>query len=382
MAVSRVLHLSKMTGAAGSEGHLLVLLHGQRAQGIDARLWILVEPDNPVQEVVDRATALGIPVERITIHRHFDPGLWGRLINRFRTTKPDMLHTHLLHADLYGIPAARRANVPYVVSSRHNDDKFRRQLPMRWLHRWLWSQTDAGIAISEAIRQFSIRVEGVPASKIHTIHYGLDPATVTAAVPDPAAARAKLRAELQLPSNAILVGSICRLIEQKGLIYGLRAFARIAEQVPDAGYVIAGDGNLREALQAEAHTLGIADRVHFLGWCSDAYPIFAALDVFLAPSLWEGFGLVFLEAMALSVPVISTTISAIPEVVKDGITGWLVPPRNADTLAGALREALTDTAERHKRGAAGRRRLENHFTVETMVKCTLTLYRELSETKC
>jgi glycosyltransferase involved in cell wall biosynthesis len=99
----------------------------------------------------------------------------------------------------------------------------------------------------------------------------------------------------------------------------------------------------------------------------------------LAPSLWEGFGLVFLEAMALYVPIISTCISAIPEVVVDGSTGWLVPPRDAGAIVGALREALTHPDELRRRGEAGRRRLENQFTAETMVKRTLTLYRELTE---
>ena len=117
-----IIHLSKMTGTAGSEGHLLVLLAGLRGQGVDARLWILVEPDNPVQDYVNRASALGIPTERFVIHRHFDPGLWRRLTARFRETRPAIVHTHLFHADLYGIPAARSAGVQYIVSSRHNDD--------------------------------------------------------------------------------------------------------------------------------------------------------------------------------------------------------------------------------------------------------------------
>jgi glycosyltransferase involved in cell wall biosynthesis len=377
MSAQRVVHLSKMTGAAGSEGHLLVLLGGLRARGLDARLWILVEPDNPVQEVVDRAAALDIPVERLVIRRHLDPGLWWRLVARFRDVNPNIVHTHLLHADLHAIPAARRARVPYVISSRHNDDTFRRWLPMRWLHRWLWSQTDAGIAISDAIRQFTIRVEGAATSKIHTIHYGLDPATVSA----PATARADLRASLSLSEDAPVVGSVCRLIEQKGVIYGIRGFAQIAAQIPGVHYVIAGDGPLRDSLQAEVQALGISDRVHLLGWQSDAYAVLAALDVLLAPSLWEGFGLVFLEAMALYVPIISTRISAIPEVVVDGSTGWLVPPRDAGAIAGALREALTHPDELRGRGEAGRRRLENQFTAETMVKRTLTLYRELTETR-
>ena len=256
MPANRIIHLSKMTGTAGSEGHLLVLLEGLRAAGLDACLWILV------QDYGDRAQALGIPLERLIIHRDLDPTLWRQLITRLRAEQPSIVHTHLLHADLYGITAARRAHVPYVVSSRHNDDRFRRRLPIRLLHRWLWRQTDAGIAISEAIRQFSISVEGAAPDRIHTVHYGLAPASIQA----PSDARAQLRAALDLPGDTLLVGSVCRLIEQKGLIYGLRGFSQIANQFPNAHYIIAGDGPLRAELEATVHSLNLADRVHFLGW--------------------------------------------------------------------------------------------------------------------
>jgi len=371
MPLDRVIHLSKMTGAAGSEGHLLALLPGLRARGVDARLWMLVEPGNPVQDYVDRAEALGVPVERVIIRRHFDPGLWRRLAVRLRDARPDLVHTHLIHADLYGIPAARWAGVRGVVSSRHNDDRFRRWLPVRVLSRWLWRQADAGIAISEAIRRFAIAYEGVSPQKIHTIHYGLDPASVHA----PPDARTRLRQELGLPADAPLVGSVCRLIEQKGLDNALDGFAQVVAEFPAAHYAIAGDGPLRGALEAQAARLGVADRVHFLGWRADAPAIFAALDVLLAPSRWEGFGLVFLEAMALGVPVISTRVSAIPEVIADGETGWLVPPDDPAAIAGALRAALADPDERCRRGEAGRARLESQFTVDAMVERTLAVYR-------
>ncbi len=369
----RVIHLSKMTGAAGSEGHLLALLPGLRARGVDARLWVLVEPDRPLDEYLARAGALGVPAERLTIRRDLDLALLWNLARHLRRERPDILHTHLIHADLYGVLAARLARVPRVVSSRHNDDRFRTRLLVRLLNRALWCGIDAGIAISGAIRAFSLRVEGARADRLHTVSYGLDPATVPAQ-PD---ARAALRAALGLPAEALLVGSVCRLVEQKGLVYGLRGFAAVAGEIPGAHYVIAGDGPLRSALEAEARALGVSERVHFLGWRDDAHAVFAALDVFLAPSLWEGFGLVFLEAMAHRLPVISTTVSAIPETVVDGETGWLVPPRDADALAGALRAALTDPVARRARGANGRARLEAEFTVEAMVERTLAVYRSL-----
>jgi glycosyltransferase involved in cell wall biosynthesis len=164
------------------------------------------------------------------------------------------------------------------------------------------------------------------------------------------------------------------------LIYSLQGFAQIAGQFPTAHYVIAGDGSLRAELEAAAQTLNLADRVHFLGWRSDPYAIFAALDLLLAPSLWEGFGLVFLEAMALGVPILSTRVSAIPEVVIDGETGWLVPPRDPDAIAAALRKALSDPALLRARGDNGRRRLETEFTVQAMVDHTLAVYRGLGGT--
>lgn len=371
MPLDRVIHLAKMTGAAGSEGHLLALLPGLRARGVDARLWMLVEPGNPVQAYVDRIEARGVPVERIVIRRHLDPGLWRRLTAHLRQARPDLVHTHLIHADLYGIPAARRAGVRGVISSRHNDDRFRRWLPFRVLSRWLWRQADAGIAISEAIRRFAIAVEGVSPDKIHTVHYGLDPATLQA----PPDARARLRAELGLPPGALLAGSVCRLIAQKGLDNALDAFGQVAAECPAAHYVVAGDGSLRGALEAQAARLGLADRAHFLGWRADAPAVLAALDVLLAPSRWEGFGLVFLEAMALGVPVISTRVSAIPEIVADGETGWLVPPGDPAAIARALRAALSDPDERRRRGEAGRARLESRFTVDAMVEHTLAVYR-------
>lgn len=362
-----------MTGAAGSEGHLQALLPGLRARGVDARLWMLVEPGNPVEPYAAQMRALQVPVEQVIIRRDLDPALWRTLVRRFRSVKPDIVHTHLLHADLHAVPAARRAGVPVVVSSRHNDDKFRRWLPVRLAHRWLWRQIDAGIAISDAIRRFSIEVEAVAPQKIVTIHYGLDPADVPA-LPG---TRTQLCEQLGLSADAVLIGSVCRLIEQKGLVYGLRAFSAVAADFPETVYVVVGEGPERPRLEREAAQAGIADRVHFLGWRDDARALMSALDLLLAPSLWEGFGLVFLEAMALRVPILSTQVSAIPEVVIDGETGWLVPAGDAGALAAALRDALARPAALRARGEAGYQRLCREFSPEQMVSRTLALYDSL-----
>lgn len=372
--MTNVLHITKVTGIAGSENHLLTLLAGLREHDVDARFLLLVEPGNPVEDLMAAAAARGIPAEREIIRGNLDPTLIPRLVRRLRQMRPDIVHTHLFHADLYGIPAARLAGVPAVVSSRHNDDAFRRRFPYRQLNRWLWRQTDAGIGISQAITDFAITVEGASPAQMTTVLYGLAPSVQVA---DRDAARAALRAELGLPPDAVLLGMVCRLIEQKGIPYALEAFARVASEYPAAHIVMAGDGDLRDALVAQVAALGLTDRVHFLGWRTDTPRIFAALDVFLMPSLWEGFGLVLLEAMAQSVPVVGSAVSAIPEVVAADDTGLLCPPKDVDCLAAALVVLLADPARRVAMGAAGRARLETHFNPDRMVAETLAIYERV-----
>lgn len=369
----RVVHVIKATRISGAERHLLILLPALKARGVDVHLLLLEDPARPVDDMVAALTAAGVPVVRVPIYRHTDFGVIRRLRRELRGLRPDIVHTHLIHADLYGTVAARLAGVRVVISSRHNDDNFRRLLPARTLHRLFWRLTDRGIAISQAIARFCIEVEGAPARKITTVYYGQPPQVI-----ERKPARAALTGQLGLPPDALLIGMVCRLIEQKGVIYGLRAFARIAPQFPGAQLVIAGDGSRRAALEAEAKTLGVRDRVHFLGWRADAPQILAALDVLLMPSLWEGFGLVMLEAMAQAVPIIGSAVSAIPEVIVDGETGLLVAPRDTAGLANALTSLLQDAALRRHMGLLGQDRAETVFSVERMAAETLVVYTQKS----
>jgi glycosyltransferase involved in cell wall biosynthesis len=333
-------------------------------------------PENTVEEFRTAAEARGIPAQRLPIARNADPLLYRRLRAALAALKPHIVHTHLLHADLYGIPAARTLRFdgrrPRIVSGRHNDDAFRLKSDQRLINRQLWRMTDAGIAISEAVRQFSIDVEGARPDQIRTIHYGYQPPPF-----DPAL-RPAVRAELGLNPEQIVIGVTCRLIEQKGLPYGLRAFAQVAGEFPAATLVITGDGELRGALEAQTRELGIADRVQFLGWRPDAARVMAAYDLFLMPSLWEGFGLVLLEAMAQAIPVVGSRVSAVPEVVADGETGLLAAPRDVDTLAAHLRRLLADAPLRRHMGLLGQDRLETEFSVAKMTDSVLALYEELT----
>jgi len=373
----RIAHIIKVTRISGAERHLLFLLDGLRKRGIDARLIILVERDRPMDEMVAAAEQRDIPVARLRIYRDYDLSLLWRLRRALREVKPAIAHTHLIHAELFGYVAAKAAGVPAIVSSRHLDDAFRYRSRWRRINRRMWRLVDGGIAISEAMKRFAIEIEGAPAEKIKVVHYGMEYRWLSDE--DIAATRLGLRNQLKLPADAQILGLACRLVEQKGIPYALEALRRIRSDWPRANLVIAGDGEKGAELQRLASKLGVADRVFFLGWRPDAADLMAAFDVFLLPSLSEGFGLVLLEAMSRRVPIIASKVGAIPEIVVDGETGILVEPRDVDGLTKAMTRLLQDRALRKYMGLLGAARLEEQFSIERMVAGTIAVYEKVCD---
>lgn len=372
----RVLHIIKVTQIGGAERHLLTLLPALAQRGIASEWLMLVEPERPVPEMSDEAEACDIPLTRLLIRHHADLTLVPRLRAAIAERQPDVVHSHLVHADTYALPAARLAGVKTIVTTRHNDDRFRERLPMRALNGALWRQWAGGIVISRALHDFVTRYEGASPAQLRVIPYGMD---YIAPNPDEQSrARQALLHACQLPDDALLVGIAARLVPQKGLAHALHAWPELLHAVPQAHLVIAGDGPLRAELESETDALNLRGRVHFLGWRHDVPHIMAGLDVFLLPSLWEGFGLVLLEAMAQRLPIVATQVSAIPEVVQHGETGLLIPPRDPSAIAEALTMLLRDRALRRHMGLMGEDRLERHFSAARMAEATRDFYHTVT----
>ena len=367
-----VAHIIKVTRISGAERHLLVLLKGLREQGIDAHLIILTQPNSPMNNMIAEAEQHGIPIHNVTIYRHYDLTVVWRIRKILRDIQPDIVHTHLIHADLYGWLGAKIAWAKTIISSRHNDDNFRYHRLIRLVSRVMWWLTDGGIAISGAIKKFVVDVEGARDDKIDVVHYGMDYRWT----PDEDiwSAYKSLRDELGLPRDTVILGMVNRLVEQKGIPYALQAFQVIITEFPQVHLVIAGDGDGAETLKKQADKLGISSNVHWLGWRNDAQALMGAFDVFLLPSLWEGFGLVLLEAMARRIPIVASSVSAIPEVVAHGENGLLIPPRDVDGLVNAIRLLLNDRPLRKYMGLLGDERLEQVFHVQQMVNATIAVY--------
>lgn len=368
-----MVHLIKATGVAGAERHLLELLPGLRARGIDARLLVLTEPGRPVEELFAAAAARGIPATRCVIRGDADPSLWLRLARQLRRLRPDLLHTHLVHADLHGAIAARAAGVRCVVSTRHNDDAFRRRALWRWIHRRQWARLAGAIAVSDSVAKFSREVEGAPEGKVVTVHHGLD-------LDDHRSERDAARSELGIEPEQLLIGMVGRLTHQKGFDLGLDAAGRLAREIPSVRLVVTGDGPLRSEIEGRINALGLADRVRLLGWRDDAAKLMAAFDILLVPSRWEGFGLVLLEAMSQETLVVATPVGAIGEIVIDGVTGWIATTPTSDALLERLRIAASDADRRTRMARASRERVLLAFSPERMVEQTLAFYQRLGIT--
>ena len=356
----KVVHVHRLRGIGGSERHLLTLLPALRSLGVDARFAGLDDGDpDPFYEQLDAA---GVPYDRIRSPRDLEPRVARALTRVVRRERPDVVHTHLVHADVYGALAAVLAHTT-LVSTKHNDDPFRAG-PFRFAERALALRAARLICITSALRDFNVERVGLPARKLEMIHYGLD--ELPAAWGPPGGP--------ELPESARVLLAIARLEAQKGLDVAIAALARLRLRHPEAVLVVLGAGPLEAELRRLAHSQGVDGAVHLAGRSGDVAHWLLRSELLVHPARWEGFGLVLLEAMLASKPVVATRVSAIPEVVEDGATGLLVPPDDSVALADAIETLLSDPARSKACGEAGLARAREHFSVAAMAQRTRDVY--------
>ena len=358
----KVVHLHKLAGISGSERHLLTLLPALRERGVDARFLGLDAPGSDAARFYVELANLGIPFAQVRCTTDLNPRMAAAIVTAVRRSSPDLLHTHLVHADIYGSIASRLTGVPFV-SSRHNDDRYLLG-PFRYVDRTFARGAKRIIAISDAVRRF-LENAGLPPEKLVTIHYGLDEIPKSRSAPSPA--------ELGIPPTAPLILAVGRLIAQKDHETLLRAFARMREDHPEARLAILGSGPLEGEIRALVRQLGLdaaallPGRLEIRDWLERA-------DIFAHTSRWEGFGIVLLEAMLAGLPIVATRVSAVPEVVADGETGLLVEPGSVAALSAALSGLLNDPDRGAALGRAGLVRARSEFSIAAMADATRAVY--------
>ena len=358
------LHIDTARTWRGGQNQVLLTVLGLRAAGHRA---VLVA--HPSGELYRRASE-GLDLVGFVPRSEMDLSAAWRLSRLIRRENPAVVHAH----DPHGVAVAAlarsvdpRGPQPVLVASRRLDFRIRDNAFSRWKYR----QVTAFVCASEAIRQLLLQ-DGVEPARALTVHEGIDLAHVDAAP------HGNVHQDYWLPHGAPIVGNIAALVPHKGQHDLVEAVTHVLPAVPDARFVILGEGELRAALERRVKELHLQKHVLLPGFRPDVLSLLKGFDVFVMSSVSEGLGTSLLDAMACRKAIVATRVGGIPEVVEDGRTGLLVPPRSPRELGTAIVRLLRDAPLRAQLAEAGRARVEAHFTAERMVAQTLAVYGALA----
>jgi glycosyltransferase involved in cell wall biosynthesis len=293
-----------------------------------------------------------------------------RLSRVIKRLQPNVVHAH----DPHGIAMAALAlsfaggkAAPVLVASRRVDFHLKENSFSRWKYR----QVDCFIAASEAIRLMLV-ADGIEARRTVTVHEGIDVDHVASGEP------VNIHEAFWLPHHAPVVGNVAALVPHKGHRHLIEAAHLVVQEIPDARFVILGEGELREQLERQVRDHHLEKHVLLPGFRTDVLGCIKGFDLFVMSSVTEGLGTSLLDAMACGKAIVATEAGGIPEVVDDQVTGMLVPARDHKAMAAAIVRVLKDAALRQRMGAAGLARVRARFTVERMVAETAAVYARVA----
>jgi glycosyltransferase involved in cell wall biosynthesis len=310
----------------------------------------------------------GIAVRTVGRRRSgFDPSAVVRLWRMLRADHVGIVHCHNHGALVYGSLAARLVRRTPVVYTVHGAHTSSRRATARFLKLGLVREV---VFVSAHAREIA-RVAGLAGdAHVHTVVNGVDVDAFARA----GEGGRRVREELGIPASAPVCGIVARLTPAKDHATLLEAVARLRAAVPGVHCLVVGDGELRDELAARSRALGLEGSVHFTGARENVADYLAAMDVFVLSSVTEGLAMTLLEAMAAARPVVATAVGGNPEAVEDGRTGTVVPAKDPEALAGAVRSFLADPEAAATVGAAGRQRARERFSLEAMARRYAAIY--------
>ncbi len=355
-----VLHTESSKGWGGQENRTLKEAAGLKKLG--ARVLILCQPGSTLLKM---AEIEGIEVRTCKMRKHYDLPAIAFIMKLIRSEHIDVISTHSGRDSFLAGAAGRMSQKqPVIVRTRH----IALPITSRFTYSILPHKV---ITTSEYVRHYLISA-GVAQQRVATVPTGIDLRKF-----DPDSTAAALRQELGLKDSVPLIGTVSILRFKKGHHILLEAIPAVLEKIPDAVFVFAGDGPQHENISAAINKSGLSDKVFMLGLRQDIPSILKSIDIFVLPTLQEAHGGVFVEAMAMQKPVIGTDVGGVGEVIKQGINGYLVESGNAKALAGAMIEMLSNKERMAAMGSAGRKMVEQQFSVETMCERMYSLYTSM-----
>lgn len=363
----RVLQIIPTLVRGGAEKQLTLLARGLPKDEFDVHVAVLTH-SGPLEASLREAN---IPVSQIGKRWKLDPFAYQRLKREIERLRPDIVHTWLFAANSYGRRAAFAAGVKHVIAGERCVDPWKGRLNF-WIDRSLAKRTERIVTNSSGVKDFYVE-RGIAAEKFTIIPNGIAPAT-----PAAPKSREQLLADLGLPADARLVGTVGRLWPQKrvrDLIWAAKLLKDIREGIH---LLIIGDGPLRWRLERFLEQVKTDDRVHFLGERNDVARILPHLECFWLASGYEGQSNAIMEAMSAGLPVIASDIPGNRDLVVPDETGYLVRVTDAPAFARWTNVLLDDPDLRQRMGQAGRERMLGEFTIEQMIARHAQLYRDLA----
>jgi glycosyltransferase involved in cell wall biosynthesis len=360
----KILHAISSTGFYGAEKMLLQLAVGQRESGkVQPHVAHLRDPDSGVVKLHDIFSPAGIPCSEVPFPKGIGyPGWknWKEILDG----DWDLVHSHGYKPNvLLSLSGSRSRRLPFITTC-HGQLYFNTSLKMRLnLVCNLLSMRTANAVVS--VSEFGARdLKRYGIRRVEVIHNG---------VPFPS-----YETEGSGRNGSFRIGTVGRLSKEKGQTVLLSAFRILSDSLPGLSLKIAGEGEEREELRKQAVSLGIEPQVEFSGYVRDVWEVYKELDVFVLPSHTEGIPLALLEAMAAGVPVVATRVGGVPEIVRDGQDGLLVPPRDPEAAAVAIRRILCEPTLRKTLSVNGRERVARHFSLGAMTESYFALYRKVT----
>lgn len=367
------LHVAYLAEGLATRGYDTTLVAGTIARGEESMAFVAAEHGVEVESLVE-------------LHREISPVRDVRAIFRLaeiiRRERPTILHTHTAKAGAVGRLAAllaRDARPPIVVHTFHGHvlrGYFSRlsSLGFRTLERLLARATTALVAVSPEVRDDLVALGVAPASKFTVVRLGID---LGSRVDNDDDQRRETRRQLGLREDAFVVGWVGRMTAVKRTELVVLTLKELVARGVDAHLVLVGDGPDRDRLEQYAHELGVMKRCLFLGYQEDVARFYDAIDVVLLPSVNEGTPVSVIEALAAGRPAVATRVGGVPDVVRDGVDGFLVDSADPSDLAERLAELAADPDERVRMGTSGRERVLARYAVERLVDDIDELYRRL-----
>jgi len=385
----RIARVSTRPAVGGAAAHVALLVKHFAAPEFPT-LFLSGTPERGEGDFYSlRAQGEKRPIRVLSLRREPSFGRDARalqsLVRHFRAFAPDLVDTHLSKAGILGRIAANLARVPHTMHTFHVNifDGYGWNSPQRALYleleRICARSTSRLVSLSDELGQ-ELRGLGIGQTKQwRTIRLGLELDSFEAPAQQRTLERLALRRELNIESNAPLVGVVARLAPVKGIKFLLDAMPRVLESVPNAHFVIAGDGASREKLEAQTRAMNLAGKIHFLGMRSDVPALYRAFDCLVLPSLQEGTPVSLIEALAAQTPVVASDVGGVSLLVQHETSGLLVPPRDVSALSDAIIRVLCFPQHAHEWAQTGRENVRRDWSAARLIAEHLALYAQLRE---